>query len=586
MSKFFITNNDVFFQKVKENVNSSVYQKAFENTAWGGCFALTTKKLTIDNENGAECDNGYAIVTGTMAWGDGEAINSSVLRKVFSTFDGDVNAIRKRSIGNYAAAIYKDDALYVFGEIAGFYNIYYYNKGGEWLVSNSLYDMAKVLKGRLTVDEENLTESVLQDGIMWGGTYYKEISRLNGFDYLKATKDELYREVEYHPYPLAKGSVEEQVKEYGRLSVMYAKEMLSAYGNATISMTGGLDARMVLAANLAAGAKPDIYYGTGNSFITNTHDKDREIDEIYCEKFDLNFHHVSWATPSPVDRYWGEFLDKYGFQYDLYAASDKIFDSISKTPGKLFLHGQVGELLRNLPWIEQRKTDYFTLEEYLNDFYVSDSIKKEVTLKDKYINHIRTKLNQICKYYQLDPYHINNEDIFFLSLERRKSADAVVVNCVNYIKYCSYQLVEYKHMLAARVPYKATENSKFMLQCLDTMFPAILDVPVFSHQTIREFHRDTMSLSPQVKEPSCYQIIREGLKKHMPWLASVIKLVRGKKNNWRFDIDASIYQQIQELYVRYDTYGVIKETNIVDTRKLVNYVQRIYALNNLKGETN
>ena len=75
MSKFFITNNSELFKKVKRTINESEYQTSFfyevDNT-----YAISTRKLAFDNQNGVELDKGFTIVTGTMAWQDGEYKNA------------------------------------------------------------------------------------------------------------------------------------------------------------------------------------------------------------------------------------------------------------------------------------------------------------------------------------------------------------------------------------------------------------------------------------------------------------------------------------------------------------------------------
>lgn len=580
MSKFFITNNSVLFKKIQENVDHSEYKTAFQYSK-GDVYAITTKKLAFDNQNGTERGGGFAVVTGTMAWREGEPVNAVTLEDVFDSFNGDVDSIRQNAIGNYAASIYKDGVLLVFGEVSGFYNIYYYNVDNTWLVSNSLYEMAVLLREKLTIDTMNIIESTMQDGILWGGTYFHQITRLNGFDHIKIDRNGFRHVIKNYNYPLALSKLEEKVRRYKELSISYAHNMAKAYGKPTIAMTGGLDARMVLASNLAAEQKPDIYYGTGNSFITNTHEEDKQIDEIYSSKFGLNFQKVSWDTPDYINRFWDKYLNLYGFQYELYAASDSVMESMLKSNNQMFQHGQGGELLRNLPWIESRSIDYFTLDEYLMDFYVTPRVRKDVIKVDEYIKHIRGKLEQICKYYDLDINHIANEDVFFLSLERRKTADAIVINCVNFMKYCSYQLVEYENMKVARVGCKDMENSKYMLLCLDAICPDILDVPVFSHQTMREFHRETMSLSSQVKPTTNKEKIKKFVKRYLPLLVKIHHRVNGVKRIWRFDEDGKYYKQTLSLYNEYDNYRLLNYNEIEDARRLVHYVMKVYALNSL-----
>ncbi len=582
MSKFFVTNNSELFQKIKKSVSSSEYQVAFEY-AGDRVSALTTKKLVVDNMNGVRCHDGFAIVTGTMAWGDGDAINTTTLQKIHQTFIGDVNKIRESSIGNYAATIFKDNILYVFGETVGFYNIYYYRSEENWMISNSLYDIYLILEEKLSIDELCIAEATVQDGIMLDDTYFKEVKRLSGFNYLRIKSDSFEVVEEEKLFPIVTGSIEDKVERYRNLSQLYGARMSSAYGIPVISMTGGLDARMVMSSYLAAGVKPHLYYGTGNSFITNTFIQDKEIDKLFSEKFGLTFHDESWATPEPIDKYWDKYKELFGFYYDTYAGSGAIVESLKRNPCRLVTFGYCGELLRNLPWIESRENDSFTLKEYLTEFYLPEKVKQQVVDTENYEKHIWNKLLRICDHYHLDINHIANEDIFYLSLERRKSADSALVNFVNFMKYCSYSLGEYDILRAGRVTCQEAANSSFMLHCLNAMCPSVLDVPVFSHCTMRKFYRDSMCLESEIKSLPKKIILKKYIKSKLPRLVGIYLNIRGDKRKWRFKGDDRIYHYVLSLYDKYDTYNILHRDKFDDARRLINYVMKVYALRKVKN---
>lgn len=580
MSKFFLTNSVNIYQKVDKIVSDSEYEISFVYSK-DELYAVSTKKISVDNKNGVELAKGFAIVTGTMAWKNGEPVKADTLTDIYTCFTKDVNQIRRLAIGNYAASICKDGELYVFGELIGFYNIYYYDVNGEWLISNDLYDMSAALDSKLSLNNLAITEATVQDGILLGDTYFNEIHRLSGYNYLKISSGKMVVIEEQILYPMATGALKEKAERYASLARDYGVKMSAAYGTPCISMTGGLDARIVLSTYLSVGIKPHLYYGTGNSFITNTFNEDKEIDKLFSKKFDLTFHEESWETPSPVDKYWDEYLKMYGFYYDTYGGSDAIMESIKSNQCNLFTYGYCGELLRNLPWIETRKTNYFTLDEYINEFYVTPAVIKEVKSPENYISYIREKQLRICKLYNLDPSHIANEDIFYLSLERRKSADSAMLNLVNFMKFCCYTIGEYSHLLAGRVTVDEAFNSSFMLYCLDALKPEVLDVPVFSHCTIRDFYRETMSLSPQVKPLSNFQKIKGVIKRNFPIISFLLNKIIRKDNIWRFAGDEQIYNRVQSLCREYDDLGVVCTDCFEDQRRLLNYVTKLYAFKSL-----
>jgi hypothetical protein len=343
-------------------------------------------------------------------------------------------------------------------------------------------------------------------------------------------------------------------------------------------MTGGLDSRLVFASFLAAGAKPQLYYGTGDTFITNTFKEDKDINIAFANKFGLSFHDADWSTPEPMDKYWDKYLDLYGFYYQTYGASDKFMESTMYDSMKLFTLGYSGELLRTPSWIEGRGRDFFTLDEYLNEFYITLAERIEIVDIDEYIPFIRSKLLRICDYYHLDINHIANEDFFYLTLEKRKHGSSVVLNQVNLMKYCSYTLVEYEHLLAGRVTCEEADNSRFMLHCLYSMKPEVLDVPVFSRCRMREFYPETMSLNSQITPLTTCEKIKKNLKIIFPWLVRVRVKIFGVRRLWRSPKDENVYQYVFAICNQLDHYNLFYKDKINDARRTLRYIMTEYAI--------
>lgn len=574
MSKFFITNNIDISSRIDSVIEASQYEKCFK---WSenGIFAFSTKKLKIDNVNASTTNNGFIIVTGTMVWGDdGLRIDRKVLFQVANAFDGSTTSIRKNAIGNYAAVLMRNGTLDILGEATGYYDIFYYNCDGIWVVSNSLYDIAKVLNTRLSVDINNIAEYVIQKSILLGGTFFKEINRLIGFNYIHIDKNNFQIINEEVSYPLSTCSLEKSVEQYKNASIRFAKKMGHAFGKPTQMMTGGLDCRLLLAAELAAGIIPDLYYGSGNSFITNTFDKDLEIDRMYCEKFNLNLINDSWETPTPVDKYWDEYLLLFGFHYSVYGASKNVFESFMKAPNDFHTLGQVGELYRSLPWIDNLSKNYFTIEEYLYTFYIPDNVGEllpDVNIK----THLYDKLLRICRLYNLDPMNLALEDVFYLSNERRKVADSVMLNLLNLIKYSSYQHVDYDVMCAGRVKNEYLSDSRFMLHCLNAIYPEVLDIPVFSHCSMRKFNREMMSLNSQVNHR------KEMIRHRAYWLFGILRWVKQHVINNNSKTNVEMNYLIDSLCC-IDKFHILNPHARQDKRNVVNYIMLLKALRTLK----
>ncbi len=577
MSKFFITNNKSLYRDIKKQVELSPFDICFSKEDKISC--LTTKKLMVDHKNAKEEGNGFVAITGTMVWGDGLRVDDTVLNEIWNTYKGDINEIRKACIGNYAVSIVDNDNGCVFSDLSGFYNIYYYSKNGIWIISNSLYDLYLVLKKELTLDKFSVIEFMRQSSILNGDSQFNEIKRLRGFDYLRFKSDKLECIIDNIKYPHAQGNLKEQVSKYVDFSKDYAAKTYNAFGIPTISMTGGLDARMLLSSYLSIGVKPDIYYGKGNSFLTNTYNQDLNIDRIYRDRFGLQLYESSWATPDPMDQFWDKYLDYFGFSYDIYSSSDAVMESVLNNPNIYFILGEGGEMLRNLPWVDNRNTDYFTLEEFINEYYAPQELADSIVDKNDFLNHIRKKCLDICNYYQINPEHIATEDVFFLTLEHRKTADSQTLNWMNLIRYDSIQMIEYDGLLQTRLGYKDTSNAKFMLHCQNLMYPDVLDVPFFSRCKMRTFDRQTMSLKPM---SSIVQNLKEKTRQSMPFLFSFVRKYFYRDAIQRNPINEKVYNRALELYDIFNKQELFNLEKFTDKRYLIKYVMFLYAINKNK----
>lgn len=578
MSKFFITNKKSLFLNIKKREEASPFEICFINE--GEIYGLTTKKLKVDHVNGKKVGDGFVAVTGTMVWGEGKRVDEEILRTIWNGYNGDKQNIRKSCIGNYAVSILKDNIGSVFSDLSGFYNIYYYCKDEVWAISNSLYDLYAILKPELSYDLLSIAEFMSQSSILNGDTIFKEIKRLRGYDYLNFSQNRIECIVDDYQYPLAEGEFNEQVRAYVNFSKDYADKTFKAFGTPTISMTGGLDARMLLASYLSIGIKPDLYYGKGNTFLTNTFDQDLEIDRLYSKKFGLQLFEECWDTPEPFNKFWDKYLDYFGFSYDIYASSDGVMESVFNNPNNYFILGEGGEMLRNLPWVDNRGKEFFALDDYLNEYYAPQGLRESIVDEDNFMKHIRNKYLDICNYYHLDPNHIATRDVFLLCLEHRKTADSQTLNWMNYVRYDSVQMVQYEGLVAARLNYKDTANAKFMLYCQDLMYPEILDVPVFSRCKLREFNREKMAIDFKA---TFVQTLKGKIRNSLPGFFSFVRKCFYKDMMQKNPVNEKIYKDSLCLYNKLNPLDVFNIERFSDKRDFVKYVMFLYAINKLKN---
>lgn len=540
MSKFFISNNLGIAHKIKERILNSEYQLC-ANIEQDDLYIYSTKKLLIDNSNYYQNGRDFVVATGTLLFN-----KQQNLKLLYDTYSS-INQIRENCVGQYAISICKNDDVMIFTDPVAAYDIYYYhNKNNNiFVISNSLYDLACVVKEKLTINELNIIEQVTEYAILGGETYFNEILRLDGEHTIHIRKGnfEIIKNGSlFKPYQ-DDLSFEESYKELSKQIYNTASIIYNTMGDPDISMTGGLDARTSLAAYLAVGSKPHLNYGVGNSALTNTFHDDYLIDVKLGEKFNLSLNKQDWSTPNPMDKYWDEFLLKYGFFYKIYAASDCVFDSFSNYSQNITTFGYGGELYRNLPWTEKSKKQYFSINDFYEEYYKSkgDSFCTEDIIE--YKSHILNKLIAICEKYNLNPERIKMEDNFLLMLEYRKVADTVVMNFLNQFKYSNLILLDYNCLIVPRPSVENLRNSKFQLYVINELYPDVLDIPVFSHCRHVFFNKEKMCLEPRLRN----QIVNTIPPILLPLALKVKKVIFGGKKK-----DTGMNSEIKEILINYN----------------------------------
>ena len=550
MSKFYLTNNKEIAQKIKETIQKSDFNLSAEIER-DNLFAYSTKKLLIDNTNYYQKGNDFVIVTGTFVFDEKQN-----LEKLYDS-SLSVNQIREKSIGQYAVTLCKKDEVLVFSDPVAAYNIYYYNCDKTFVISNCLYDLASVIKEKLTVNELNIIEQVTEYAILGGETYFNEIFRLDGEHTIQIRNGnfelidngQLFR-------PYQEGfSLVDSAKELAKQIECNASIFYKTFGDPDICMTGGLDARTSLAAYLKSGSKPHLNYGIGNSLLTNTFYDDYEIDLAIKNKFNLQLNKKDWSTPDPWDKFWDLYLNKFGFFYRIYGASNKVFESFETMTQNISTFGYGGELYRNLPWTENKKEKYFSVEDFYEEFYKYKADYFCIENVPEFKSHILKKLNTICDKYGLDPERIKMEDNFLFMLEYRKVADTIVMNFLNLFKFSNLILMEYNCLNSPRPSVEHLSNSKFQLQVIELLYPEVLDIPVFSHCEHVVFNRKKMCL----EHPDSFMSNMSNIKKVTPsFLKSIAKYIYIHTNNLNtkptsrsnsnIDINTKIKIQLENTY--------------------------------------
>ena len=565
MSKFFITNKSEIAQVISQEIQLSEFDICFEKQS-NSIYAFATKKLKINNQNSLSLQDDFVITNGMLLYKNGNSIEN--WKQLYNDYTFNIPNIRSQSCGNYAVCIKKGKVIDIWGEEFGGFNIYYYNDKNSYLISNSLYDLAKVLKNKLSINYLNIYEETLQNGILGEETFFNEIKRLSGNQYLHIKVDDEILTVNELPllYPICKEDSMVCAEKVSKILSNRAQTIKKVIGNPSINMTGGLDARISLATYLSVGAKPFLNYGVGNTGLTNTKIEDLNIDMIFRDRYNLDLRIGSWITPNPIDKHWEYYISKYGFLSTVYAGSDDVMKFFENSQGNIITFGYAGELYRNLPWIENRKKNYFSIDEFIDEYYITGDVYEMSHNIPNYREHIKNKLLKICNRYHLDPNHIANVDNFYFLLEYRKVADTKLLNLCNMIKFSNLLLSEQECLKNIRVEISDMYSSKFMLTIINKLYPDALEVPVFSHCSTRKYVKSTGILSSEKKSIKSYIV---PLFPHK-FRAYIKKSIKGVEVKNKERIESFIKDLLNKLSDKSFSNEVI--TNLADYRKIFKYI--------------
>lgn len=573
MSKFILSNNINIVQQIVADSCSAGFEVSGK---FNGQICYTSfYKLSCKNFNFYAIGNDFISVVGTFIYKGKHG--QEALIAIYDDFSANINSIRDNVIGNCAFIIKKGSLLYVFGEYFGFYDIFYYYKNGLFIISHDLYDLYKGITD-LKINKLNMLEHLALGVNYCGETFFDDVYRLQDNETLiintstgsleKSSLNVNWKNSGSMSYDECVSKISSSLKSIG-------KTFFDNFGTPALSSTGGLDNRLNLATFLAIGARPDLYYGVGNSGATNTFSGDLKVNQEFEKSFGTKLNQVSWNNSTPIDKDWEELKNKYGFSSVCYGGARDFFEAYEQIPNSTILFGYMGELYRNLDVWEKRKFKPMSLDEYIEKYLISEFMHNGTKLFDEIAdikNHLYEKLLEVCKKWSINPSMISANDDFLLNLERRRCSDVAILNLMNYHHNCSYIFAQHNvFQILANVDSVAKKQYKFQLDLLKSIYPEVLSVPIFSHCRFQKYDFLNNTLSDY---KSLYRILksmipngyRKKLKNLLPVsILSVFndKYLDNKKNLENiFDIESN--EVIKHLF---ENFGLMED---VDYKALVN----------------
>ncbi|SHK68228.1 hypothetical protein SAMN02745216_03898 [Desulfatibacillum alkenivorans DSM 16219] len=509
---------------------------------------IAFQKLNVKNENFLQIrqTDGFVATAGTIIYKN--EIGKNALKNIYHDFDGDIQKLRNRSIGNYLVVIKKDNKIYVFCDENNILTVFYYHNKNMWNISNSLYDIAIEEKSYLTVNHFSLLEYTFQCSILGNDTLFNEIKRLLGDEYISINlidntfnlnKIDMFNEknLEYTNDEIFFDEFTEKLNST-------VNSISNIFKSVSICMTGGIDSRTILSSFLNNKVSPNLLYGIGNTALTNTKDKDFEINQLFSDKFNLKLSVMNWNTPNNIDQYWNKYMRKYGFLSRIYNASNNFFREFENNKDTDFIEfGYFGEIFKNVPWIEDMRKDYFDVNEYIDEYYIDKNLIKMFPHYLQYRKHIENKIRSTCEKNNIDCMLISKNEFQILNNEYRKGADVKLLNFANMLFY-SISIFSLKELfnISLKIPSNLKKKNHFILKSLSIIHPEVLDIPFFSHGQEYVINKKEFKLTEKYKDSRIISNVKKGIKatlKNEKILNFLKMLVRNKKGNTSKDIKES-----------------------------------------------
>lgn len=485
MGKFLLCSNTNQFENLKQKLGSFFVESSSLKEKFGNLCVYN--KLRVNSKNVYECNLGFVAGTGTYIYKCKK--DKEALEEVWKDFDGNINLIRNNMIGSYCIIIYKNEQLFLFVDGANTYNVYYYleESTNNLIATTTYYHIASVISDK-SVDDMMFISEWLHSTIL-DFTMFNKIKKLTGNRML--TFKEGIWQIESVEYP----NKCLEVELYKGVYELYSP-LKECFNNTSIFLTGGQDSRLSLALLLSLKIKPKVYYGVGNSSDTCTKKDDLNIVYSIADKYELPVQLMDWNDSDYNNK--ADYLNKYGELFTVYCMNKNFMNEFEEKIDTDFIcFGYFGEVFRIIESIESYDKEIFTLDEFIDDLYLS-GIKK--LFKDNYYKEYRSRIytlfREVCSQKEIDPEHLTKKTFQKLNTIYRQRWDTLLNNFANMFFY-SFPLFGDKNItdVAEEQSYESRINSKYQMQLIKKFEPSLLDIPFFSHIKTKSYNGETNELT-------------------------------------------------------------------------------------------
>lgn len=495
MGKILLSNDRTYYQKLHEMFAEAGFSE-FEEQHTKEVYGCFYRKLSVKNENVLKIsDSCMAACAGTLIYN--KKSGKEALEELYRDYKKDGTDVRKRALGCYAAVILENGQYTVFTDYDGKYAVYYYADGAGRFVVTCRYAHIQMLV-HMPVNRYAMIENGIQYCNLGRETPFENIYRLQPYEQLRIAEGRLEVEDLKEKWAGLTGGKKESAESVCRAIEEVEKQYDAVFPKKMLCMTGGLDSRTVLSAMMTGNRKISILSWQGQGLIFNSFIQDRQICQKIADRFQLKLHTPDFSLDYQMrgNESRKKRLEGLGELYHIYAGNEDFHRLFASDAFPEYITcGYYGEPLRSNDKLDPVYHDGFTLDDYLDDFYINKKYKESLRDWEGYRTYLRKKLHDLAERLHIDESAMSREDCLKLHYYYRTLADGQVCLLINNYRYCTHILTEYEIVQRVhRIPYEEKEHAAFEIACIHRLCPEMVEIPLFTHCRMREIDADGLRI--------------------------------------------------------------------------------------------
>ncbi len=480
MGKLLVTNNREWGELLRKLFKKYQFEESMhmENIT-------SYKKMYVDHCNSYR--NGEDAVIGAGTWVYRGMTGSEALKNLYN--DGikcnmDIPELRRELLGTYAVVLKVKDRTVIFVDETHTYALYYYNKDGEYLITNTYYHIQKCVKQELDKDIFKLVLAV--QGLSENRTPYKNIFRLKEDEYLEILSDGkmVCKKCRVNTRRYHFTELEEVVDTLGKELENCAGKLSQLSSRKLLYLTGGADSRLILALDRFLKNDVCLGYWNGSDCITNGTESDIETNRKVAEMLALSsrIFDVSEGFEESLNTLDSEECDKYGEYVTVYGHNTKWLSMADQLAGKVdeIELGHGADLLKELSTIESSYQDPYSVRKLIQSTFLRSGLFHRVIVENHISEIILEDIQQSLK--NRDINRLSKEEAEYIFNYAKIDMGCMLSNYFNAYYY-SYPLMYCRQIwdIINQIPHHFKEGSRLRCLLIEKWDPDLLKIPVFSH---------------------------------------------------------------------------------------------------------